>query len=1533
MISAKKRLLNIFLLALILTFPYTYIKTLVEGSGTPPAGENGMLSSSLLSRRDFTPYVDPELEKAKDLTRVILVVDENANINCLAEKMISCRVTPSFGGVKLVLGAIKAENIGILASNSGTLAVLKDRELQFLNSKLPHGSREELLNALRCKVGFNLEIVENVQKESKPSGNVTMRDVVKIMNASAVWTDFGVTGDEVTLAIVDTGVDYGALSLGYWDVIARDNLGLPAAFDADAMGIAYTNITLTAFQNASGTFIPTSGLNPFVYVPLLILYGYLPVIRFSALYGEPFPTDMDVTGILGDGETCHWGVMFQWIFGLDLFPTIVVDSDADGVCESVYVDMSFDWCWIPYWYNMTYNEVWPFWAAPWPPDFSFSDESALNVNFPVGARDFTGDGIYDLSLGSLAHSLDIWGMAPNYLERGLVLKPVDPHGNYVCFVYDFDGHGTSCASLAAGRDLGHLLFGNGIAYNSKIMGITALFIGDVIEGELWAAGFDLIPKTKGWTEVPGYGTVYGVWHYIGAHKADIISNSWGWSGWALGHWTTNTPWFDVLAALEDALTIPGYLDPNYPGTVVVHAAGNGGPGYGTVTEPAYSALTISVGASTSMNWTMYEFGFAGGYYDDVISWSARGPTTFGAVKPDVVGVGAFAYAATAVFRGLGEGSNAFWLFGGTSMSTPVVAGAAALVQEGFRRSYGVKPTPEFVKLALKSTAVDLGYNSFVQGAGRVDCYTAVSLAMRNRGVTVSSSATWDNIYNLVSAQWEASHHLLGQLPPSAPSPPIYDTCWFAGVVRQGETSTAEFKVANPTGENLIANVNCVVHKQIGKTMVMEGLTQIMPEDWALFEWDWGSLTVFAEDAIPEDAELMTVSLVVPYEYFDPDGDYSWNLRWGIIVLDWEDTNGDGVVNVDEVWQISYGYNTGTSNEVTIGYPNLKFKHKPVFFVYQRNFTVPQNPTPFKIYIKFYDRTLWDWADLTQTTLNIPANSEISFNATLTVPSNAWQGVYEGQILVEVVRPYRRTIAVPVSIFVPATLSEGELIYKISQPEITTPYNPYIVGGYFDWRWRYESGDWKNWLFEITDQAAVAAFVYADWTGSKTDADMFSISPEGIFEDCTGNYWIQDGIFSWHTRTGSSEEYVMLYNDLTAAKFHTVLLHNVLFDGGVFPENVSCTVKVIRVEPAPPAKMLIEPEKSGSQTFSLETGNKLTNISLTAVSPFQVQIEPNYIAEIPELGSYSFKVTVYVPANTLAGTYMTYVKLCANEFPEGFYIPLWMEITVPAVKIVNLKLDVGRVHFPGEIAQFYILTMVEGSPINLIEYVQLKLWCKAANGTYYKVTPNGNLETIDVGLHGFSFLVPADAVSCILFAGIETYIEENNTLYRGASIVSFDVSTLLTNWNARLEAITGNVTLIKTDVGIVKINTELLNASLVGLSEKEAQINTTLGLVKADLNAINLVVEAIKGDIAHIKTDLGDLKGTVVEIQDGVATIETHLGTVKAKVENLPSEVSGGVSGDIRTVVALASASLIVGIVGLCTLILLFRKKRAATGTA
>jgi len=1232
----------------------------------------------------FSKFIDPELLNSTGPARVIVIAKDDMALDDASKHMTSVRATPSFKGFRIIRGLMSSEDIMKLAADSNVFSILKDKKISYdVQVEFPTFSSFQDMFKSRFR---KTESEESML--SKPE--TTLRDVVNITGAKKAWETYNINGTGTTIAIVDTGVDYGAPSLGYSDVVARDLLGYPATFDADAESMVITSTVVASnFTIGTDTWLETNGTDPYVYVsPFAFEPYYLvpPIVRWSDLNGTLFPFPMNITGIDSQSGSYHFGLMLQYLFGFDLFPVLVVDSATAGVYDKVYVDMSFDWAWLntilPPPYNMYFGT--------WPPEFSFADETPVTpTGRTVAARDFSGDGIYDLSAGSLGYFLDVWGASPNIEDRGQILKPIAPDGDYVVFVNDWFGHGTSCASCAAGRGLSIPFIDSGVAPGAKIMGITALYIYDIIEADLWAAGFDLIPGTEGWKNVTGYGAVWGTWSYTGNHKADVISYSWGWSDWAEG--SLGMPWYDVLTVFEDALTVPGYFAPEYPGTVIVHGGGNGGAGYGTITEPAYATLPITVGASTSLNWTQTAFGFAGGSYDEVIPWSARGPTPLGNVKPDVVNIGAGGWVAGPVWYGFGDGSWAYDLFGGTSMATPLTAGASALTIQAYNQTYRDKPSPELTKIILKSSAKDLGYDAFVQGSGRVDAFAAVELALANSGITVTSSATWENIRPKIAQAWASSYNSLSEpLSFAPPALPIEDVNWFAGTINPGELATTEFTIKNPTNQSVVATITPVTHEQIS-TLSYSGSTDRMPSDWRMwrnplvpYEWPWqrGNLTILDKSTIPNETELMVVSLHVPYEYFDQNTDYSWDRRWGICILDWVDVDHNGNVNLNEVYLLNYGYNYGTSNEARVSFPPSKIKGKPVIFVYQRGIL---DGIRFKVSLSYYKRNHWTWIE---APVDISVASEFfeAFTANLTVPADTPQGVYEGQILINITEPYNKMVAVPVSVQVSAVLSADSLVYDLASLSTDSLYSSFKVNGYFDWSWRYESGDWKQWVFNLQDSSIVAAFVSSSWTGNMTDIDMFGINPMGIMIDGATSPYLGDGIFLWQTRTGINEEYVVFNTSNFAYSqpgIYTVLLHNVLFNGTIYPENVTGRVEFVKLLPRGPVNVAARSGHLASQSFTIATGRKLTNIQLFAYndsSLFPVEFTLDHISEIDAMSSEEFTARIDIPRDIPEGIYPSCFFFQADElpFPVFVFINVVIDNTSPTVTIVSPK-NAANIH--------------------------------------------------------------------------------------------------------------------------------------------------------------------------------------------------------------------------------------------------------------
>jgi serine protease AprX len=214
------------------------------------------------------------------------------------------------------------------------------------------------------------------------------------------------------------------------------------------------------------------------------------------------------------------------------------------------------------------------------------------------------------------------------------------------------------------------------------------------------------------------------------------------------------------------------------GIVVVVAAGNygrlsvsGSNGFGTITAPGNDPLVLTVGAMKSM-----------GTYsrnDDLkASFSSKGPTTYDhVVKPDIMAMGNNVVSLAAPGATLetahpqslvtgSDGNNDYFRLSGTSMATPAVSGAIALMLE-----QDSSLTPDQVKARLMKTA----YKSFPRssvswvphlsrnftefydllsvGSGYLDVQAALAnhdLAPANVGAALSPSAVYDSVTHTVT---------------------------------------------------------------------------------------------------------------------------------------------------------------------------------------------------------------------------------------------------------------------------------------------------------------------------------------------------------------------------------------------------------------------------------------------------------------------------------------------------------------------------------------------------------------------------------------------------------------------------------------------------------------------------------------------------------------------------------------------------------------------------------------------------------------
>ncbi len=176
------------------------------------------------------------------------------------------------------------------------------------------------------------------------------------------------------------------------------------------------------------------------------------------------------------------------------------------------------------------------------------------------------------------------------------------------------------------------------------------------------------------------------------------------------------------------------------GVTVVASTGDAGV-TGTVGSPASSSAVIGVAATTTFRSYLQETGGGaqlsnGTWVNNNISGLSSGGVTYSARTPDLAAPGDLGWAlCTADLDAYSEcadndgGPSPIQNFGGTSQSSPLTAGAAALVIEAYEHTHGgSRPTPAVVKQILTGTATDLGHPSYEQGAGELNSLKAVQAA-------------------------------------------------------------------------------------------------------------------------------------------------------------------------------------------------------------------------------------------------------------------------------------------------------------------------------------------------------------------------------------------------------------------------------------------------------------------------------------------------------------------------------------------------------------------------------------------------------------------------------------------------------------------------------------------------------------------------------------------------------------------------------------------------------------------------------------
>lgn len=294
------------------------------------------------------------------------------------------------------------------------------------------------------------------------------------------------------------------------------------------------------------------------------------------------------------------------------------------------------------------------------------------------------------------------------------------------------GHGTHVAGSVAGR---------GVYLNGELRG--GAFSSKLVPQGMWS------PILENLTVPPKLGQMFQASYADGAR---IHTNSWG--------SPRNLGVYDAMAQQVDEFM---WANPDF---LILFAAGNSGVDEnkdgkvdsGSISSPATAKNTLSVGASENKNsvggiqkdlkelkggaWSAEPLGSSkiSDNENGIAVFSSRGPTKDGRRKPEIVAPGTNILSARSHEKGASPmwgAYNADYTYaGGTSMATPLTAGAASVTRQVLSEKFKVaNPSAALVKAMLLHTAFDMfpgqyGMDLFVQelkkrpdsdqGYGRVD---------------------------------------------------------------------------------------------------------------------------------------------------------------------------------------------------------------------------------------------------------------------------------------------------------------------------------------------------------------------------------------------------------------------------------------------------------------------------------------------------------------------------------------------------------------------------------------------------------------------------------------------------------------------------------------------------------------------------------------------------------------------------------------------------------------------------------------------
>ena len=816
--------------------------------------------------------------------------------------------------------------------------------------------------------------------------------------------------------------------------------------------------------------------------------------------------------------------------------------------------------------------------------------------------------------------LDIYGVINNESKmdehlgaiNGTLLPPIDNDGEFFGIMSDPQRHGTASASTISSKGIHQYdIYNNtkkftirGVAPDAEIIPVKALWFGDVAYAWLWSAGFENNDDK---------------WKFTGTPRADIISNSWGVSNFPN---TKHASGLDMLSLVMNSLAIPGTLADDYPGVLMVSSAGNSGHGYGTLGLPNVSPFGLSVGATTNNVIVGYgpfkdqpRFGNTTQHSDDVIDFSSRGPSLIGDPKPDLMAIGAYGFTPSIVTK-MKEDSKqeAFTLFGGTSMSAPIVSGSAALVMQTLNdKSENYEPIR--VKNILMSTADDLYNDVMTQGAGIANPNDAVKFAKGEDDIfIVYNDASASNIKEILEKPLQSINSTkIGFDKIEMPVENIKQTSWFGGRLLPGESTSTTFTIENPTNNTLNITIQ-PQNLELIETKVFEGNSEVHVQDPILnkskvYRPGYIKLNqLFSDNENSTSKILNDTNLLVLNSYFDfdsfmnkTDTIYADDMKIASLYLyDWDDKDNNTEISSDELSMVNRGGSWGTVQELRITEPSKKFNDVPVVGVYSvptkysywsGDSKINSTSMNYTLSGNIFAKNAWDDVKVNAVDIvSVSPHSTLEVTAEIKTKDSQAPGIYHGFVTF---KGEKHTVNVPVSYAVSISVEKDKPVVILGSNSESTLYGSGYVKGAFDMSNRYMAGDWRQYYFDIDDPTINSGAIELSWENDDTNFSVFMIDPEGkiiqtnVDSGVFGHFmgwptvdWLGSTSFSqgggFFPVKNKDDTSTVMFAPINQTGTYSLLVHSTLFDGSQLTEPVSLAAKFTTILPddSPPEISLI-----------------------------------------------------------------------------------------------------------------------------------------------------------------------------------------------------------------------------------------------------------------------------------------------------------------------------------------------------------------------